>query len=241
MQYEISQEVAKVAKDLIGRFHSQLGPKEIVFVFQIRKDKSTGESQAQMRKGKPVLADVKVIGGLNAFLCSGEARTDENGPTPFACVVVSKHAWNLLKPKQREAMIDEQLCRLDYDAETGRPTILDYDANVFVQNMRRFGAWSEDLQTLMNAASEFPLFEEIEKQEIKVKKAAAGNGKAVDPPVEASAPAPDLPSLKSDVAKKRGRQQSGTSTVSGADLFSGHSPRRGEHDDQHQPRGTTSE
>ena len=207
MQYERSEEVRNVAAKLIGSFHSELAPKEIVYVFQERKDKGTGESQAQMRKGKPVLADVKVIGGLNAFLCSGEARTDENGPTPFACVVVSKHAWNLLKPKQREAMLDEQLCRLDYDEASGRPSILDYDANVFVQNMRRFGAWSEDLQTLMNAASEFPLFKDLEETETKpkVQKAAAGgNGKAVDSPVETSAPATDLPSLKSDVAKKRG-------------------------------------
>ena len=210
MQYELSNEVEKVANSLIKQFHSDLASEKIVFVTQERKDKSTGKSQAQMRKGKPVFADVKVVGGLNAFLVSGEARTDENGPVPFVCMVVSRHAWNYLKPKQREGMIDEQLCRLDYDTESGRPTVLDYDAKAYVANLKRFGAWNDDLESLLKHADEFPLFADLDESVtgVKVQKAAAGaaagNGKAE------TAPKSELGSLKDQVAKKRGRAAGAT-------------------------------
>ncbi len=209
MLYELSNEVEKVAISLIKQFHSDLGPKKIVYVTAERKDKGTGESQAQMRKGKPVFADAKIIGGLNAFLVSGEARTDENGPVPFVCIVVSKHAWNYLKPKQREGMLDEQLCRLDYDTESGRPTILDYDAKAFTLNVKRFGAWNDDLAGFLKHADEFPLFAELDESvteapKAKVQKAAAGAGngngaeKEPDPPK-----ATGVRDMRRDVANRR--------------------------------------
>lgn len=205
MQYELSTEVEKVANSLIKQFHDELKSKTIVYVTQEKKDDKTGQSVAQMRKGRPVLADVKVIGGLNAFLVSGETATGLNGPTPFAVVVVSKHAWNLLKAKQREAMLDEQLCRLDYDTETGKPTVSDYDVHAITLNAKRFGAWNEDLDRFLTAAQDFPLFKDLDEgvtdPKPKVKKAAAGatfegNGAREDPPVS---------KVESIKAKKRGR------------------------------------
>lgn len=162
--YERSNEIEKMARGIIKQHHPDLASKNIVYVFQEKKEKETGESKAQMRKGKPVFADIKVIGGLNAFLVSGEARTDENGPTPFAVMIVSKHAWNSLKPEYREAMIDEQLCRVDYDIETGRPSIIAYDVNAFSLNVRRYGAWHNDLATFLKVAKQYPLFEDLENQ-----------------------------------------------------------------------------
>lgn len=204
MQYEISSEAGKVAKDLIKQFHPDLTSKTIRYVMQTRKDAETGEAQQQMRKGKPVFADVKLVGGLNAFLISGEARTDANGPTPIAVVVLSNFAWNKFSAKQREACLDEQLCRLDYNLETGRPTILDFDAAVMTLNVKRFGAWHEDLDKFLTAAKDFPLFKDLDEsvtEAPKVKKAAAGagNGKTEEPPKS------DLGSIKDQVAKKRGR------------------------------------
>lgn len=212
MEYELSQEAGKVAKDLIKQFHDELKSKDIRFVMQIRKDAETGEAQQQLRKGKPVFADVKVVGGLNAFLISGEARTDSNGPTPIAVVVLSNYAWNKFSLKQREACLDEQLCRLDYNLETGRPTILDYDASVMTLNVKRFGAWHEDLDRFLTAAKDFPLFAELDEpvtQPIKVKKSAAGGNGATAEGNGAetqAASVSDIPSIKDQVAKKRGRQ-----------------------------------
>jgi len=219
MQYEISNEIEKMARGIIKQHHPDLTSKNIVYVFQARKDKGTGEAQAQMRKGKPILADVKIVGGLNAFLVSGEARTDENGPTPFVVMIVSKHAWNLLKPEQRQAMIDEQLCRVDYDIETGRPALLAYDVNAFSLNVKRYGAWHNDLATFLKVAKQHPLFEDLEnqpdpqpvveqtasaeaKQQVKVLKAGSGNGaEKVEPAKEAPKPN-ELRIIKQKVAER---------------------------------------
>jgi len=210
MQYELSSEVEKVANSLIKQFHPELASKDIKYVTQERKDKGTGEAQAQMRKGKPVFADVKIVGGLNAFLVSGEDRTDENGPVAFPVLVVSRHAWNMFSPKAREAMLDEQLCRIDYNTETGRPSVLDHDAKVFTLNVKRFGAWHEDLERFLTAAQEFPLFKDLDEAvtqpKAKVVKASAGNGKIVDPDADKpEPPKPDLPSISDHAKQKSGR------------------------------------
>lgn len=208
MQYELSSEVEKVANSLIKQFHSELGAKKIDYAFEIRKDKTTGESQHHMRGGKPVMADIDITTGRKAFLASGEARTDENGPDPRVAIFVSKHAWNQLTPKQREAMLDEQLCLLHYDEESGRPKKLAPDAEVSLLNLKRFGLWRPDLEAMARVAQEFPLFAELdesvtEPQKAKVVKAgaAAGNGKDAD----AEPPKSDLPSIQRQVAEKRGR------------------------------------
>jgi hypothetical protein len=220
MQYEISQDAAKVAKDLIRQHHPDLKPKDIRYVMQIRKDAETGEAQQQMRKGKPVFADVKVVGGLNAFLISGEARTDDNGPTPIAVVLISNYAWNKFNQKQREACLDEQLCRLDYDLETGRPTVLAFDANVMTLNVKRYGAWHEDLARMFEASKEMPLFELIKeepvtasaeaKQQAKVLKAGNGNGKVEEKSLKDAEPTGGnvLKDIKDEVARRRGRPAS---------------------------------
>lgn len=222
MEYEISQDAEKVARRLIQKDHPDLKSKDIRYVMQIRKDAETGEAQQQMRKGKPVFADVKVVGGLNAFLISGEARTDSNGPTPIAVVVLSNYAWTKFNPTQREACLDEQLCRLDYDLETGRPTVLAFDASVMTLNVKRYGAWHEDLARMFEASKEMPLLELIKEEEAPVtasqeakqqakilkagngKEADSGNGKAAA--AKAEAPAPDLKPLKDEVAARRGRR-----------------------------------
>lgn len=221
MEYELSNEVEKIANKLIKQFHDELKPKKIVYVTQTRKDKETGEAQAQMRKGRPVLADIKIVGGLNAFLVSGEARTDENGPVPFAVMVVSKHAWNKLKPKQREAMIDEQLSRLVYDDETGRPSLEGYDLEAMTLNVKRFGAWNHDLDRFLKLADEFPLFADLDdlpptaseeaKQQAKILKggnAEGSNGADGDYQKDLVEKAGEtegkLPDFKQEVEQKRG-------------------------------------
>ena len=106
----------------------------------------------------------------------------------------------------REALIDSQLCRLIYDDETGRPSIMEYDAKLFNANLAHYGAWNDEIERVLNAAKDLPLFAEPEKSEVKIKKAAAGNGQIVDQNPTASVPKSNLEPLKETVAKKRGRQ-----------------------------------
>lgn len=214
MQYSKAPEVEKVANAVIREHHKdEFTSKEILYVFQEKKDEKTGMAVAQMRKGKPILGDIKIVSGLNAFLASGLEETDFHGPMPLVVLVVSKHAWNLLKPEQRKAWVDQQLCRLDYDIESGKPTIGDYDVKEMTLIAKRYGAWSDDLSAFFKAAKQYPLFEEPEAQPaepIKAKVVKAENGKSAEAKASgngaAEKPKPSLQSLKQHVAEKRGRK-----------------------------------
>jgi hypothetical protein len=222
MQYSKADDVEKVANAVIREHHKdEFSSKEILYIFQEKKDEKTGMAVAQMRKGKPILGDIKIVSGLNAFLASGDEETDFNGPMPLVVLVVSKHAWNLLKPEQRKAWVDQQFCRLDYDLESGKPSIGDYDVKEMTLIAKRYGAWSDDLSAFFKAAKQYPLFEVEEapaetKDEKKAKVLKGGNGKAEALKTEGNgkdnakdetqkAPVANLGSIKDQVAKKRGR------------------------------------
>lgn len=221
MQYEISNDVEKVAKEVIKEHHKdELSHRRIVYITQEKKDEKTGMAVAQMRKGKPIFGDIKIITGLNAFLASGEEQTDFDGPTPIVALVVSKHAWNLLKPEQRKAWVDQQLCRLDYDLETGKPSIGDFDVKEMTVIAKRYGAWNDDLSAFFKAAKQYPLFEVEDAEDKPTTEPKAkvvkqpGNGKVEAEAAKANGkgsgngnpPASNIGSLKEHVARKRGRQ-----------------------------------
>lgn len=219
MQYEISAEVEKVAKLVIKEHLSDLKSKNIVYITQDKKDDKSGQSVAQMRKGKPIMADIKLVGGLNAFLASGETRTDYDGPQAFLVVVVSRFAWEKLAAEQRKALIHQQLIRLDYNVDTGKPSLIDFDVKEFSIIAKTYGAWNDDLGRFLQTAKTHPLFEDIDNQSFElvveeekadevelVKVIKADNGKAAEVETPPEAPKPsDLPSIKEHVAKKRAR------------------------------------
>lgn len=222
MRYEKSAEVEKVAKSVIKEHLTDLKSKTIVYITQDKKDDKTGNSVAQMRKGKPIIGDIKLVGGLNAFLASGETRTDYDGPTPFAVLVVSRLAWEKLSGEQRKAWVHQQLNRLDYNLDTGKPSLIEYDVKEFSVIAKLYGAWNDDLGLFLQTAKTHPLFENIDNQsfepvvepeavEVKekqpIKVVQGGNGKTEEPvaPVETPKPS-ELPSIKEHVAKKRKRE-----------------------------------
>lgn len=214
MQYELAKEVDKIAKRLIREDFNDLDSKKIVCVFETKKDKND-QAVAQMRKGRAKGADVKIIGGLNAFLISGEEATDVNGPDALVVVTVSKHAWTGWTPEQRVAAIDAQLCKLDFDTETGRPTLIDFDVQAHTRNVKKYGAWNRDLNYFFEAAKQAPLFEGLleivevaeqtasadAKQQAKVLK---GNGNGAEKVEPEKSKATGLRELKNTVAQKRG-------------------------------------
>lgn len=223
MQYEKSAEVEKVAKAVIKEHLTDLKSKTIVYITQDKKDDKTGNAVAQMRKGKPIIGDIKLVGGLNAFLASGETRTDHDGPTPLAVLVVSRFAWEKLSPEQRKAWTHQQLNRLDYNLDTGKPSLIEYDVKEFSVIAKLYGAWNDDLGLFLQTAKTHPLFEDIDNQSFEpvvaepeaveetqpIKVVAGGNGKAVEKapaPVEEEVKPADLPSIKEHVAKKRKRE-----------------------------------
>ncbi len=220
MQYEISADVEKVAKGVIKEHLTDLKSKKIVYICQDKKDDKTGNSVAQMRKGKPIIGDIKLVGGLNAFLASGETRTDYDGPSPFAVLVVSRLAWEKLSVEQRRAWTHQQLNRLDYNIDTGKPSLIDFDVKEFSIIAKLYGAWNDDLGLFLKTAKEHPLFDDIDNQTFEpaaaevetpeaepIKVVKAGNGKVEEAPApgEPETAVKPLDSIKDHVAKKRGR------------------------------------
>jgi hypothetical protein len=205
MQYELSSEVAKVAEGVIKRHHPDLYSKRIHYLMLDKKD-DKGSSVSKKSKGHQVFAEIKVLSSDAAFLISGEARTDDDGPTPVVVLKVYRMPWMNLKAEIREALIDSQLCRLIYDDETGRPSIMEYDAKLFNANLAHYGAWNDEIERVLRATKDLPLFEENSKpkeQEVKIIKANS-NGKVVEE-VAPEAPKSDLPSITEHAKQKRGR------------------------------------
>lgn len=200
--YELSNEVEKVATNVIRRHHPDLLSKKVYYVIVDKKD-SDGLSVPKTSKGHQIPAEIKVINGDAAFLISGETSTDDNGPLSVVLVKVYSRPWRFIKEETREALLDSQLCRLIYDDETGKPSILEFDAKVNNSNIKRYGAWNREIEGLLNATKELPLIAEIEKAESGAKVVKANdNGKIVEPPP----PASNLEPLSKTVnAKKRGR------------------------------------
>lgn len=174
MQYELSSEVAKVAEGVIRQHHPDLQSKKVYYLILDQKDEKTGLSKAKKSKGHTIPAEIKILSGDAAFLVSGETGTDENGPVPVVVVKVYRNPWMFIKEDTRKAVIDSVLCRLDYDDLTGKPTLLEYDAKLMAANVAHFGAYNDDIERVLRAAKDLPLFEENGKA--KVQKAEAANG-----------------------------------------------------------------
>jgi len=204
MQYELSSEVAKVAEQVIKRHHPDLYTKRIHYLMLDKKD-DKGSSVSKKSKGHQVFAEIKVLSSDAAFLISGEARTDDDGPTPVVVLKVYRMPWMNLKAETREALIDSQLCRLSYNDETGRPSIEEYDAKLHSANLAHYGAWNDEIERVLRAPKDLPLFEENGRlktgQEVKVVK--AGNGREAESVAEP--PKTDLPSITEHANQKRSR------------------------------------
>jgi len=223
MQFERSTEVEKVANGVIKEHLPELKSKTIVYVTQDKKDDKTGNSVPQMRKGKTITGDIKIVGGLNGFLISGDERTDDDGPSSVVVVVVSRHSWEHLESNQRKAWLHQQLVRLEYNDETGKPSIGDYDVKEMTMTSKLYGAWNDDLKLFFKTAKQHPLFDDLNAEvppvaadakpgngAVKIEKAAAkGNGATDDngkDKVEEAPKSAGFKSLKDEVAQRRGRR-----------------------------------
>lgn len=211
MEYQVSDEVRKVAEPLIKNFHSHLNGLTIVYLFQNKRDKRTGAAIAPRSKGKALLGQAKLVTGLSAFLVSGATRTDGDEIEPFFVLLITKFTWDKMKAAQRQALVDHELCHMGIDDDSGRPVILPHDVTEFNAIVRRHGLWSDDVQLFFKSAKQMPL--PLEAKNIAVRKAAAagsnGNG-AGDKAKESSTDSNDngdkpggIAELKKAVARKR--------------------------------------
>lgn len=136
----VAREVEQVAQRLVPKYHDMLGNANVRIAYFFRSD-------IRKKGGKLVFGTTKKIMGLNAAL----ADSDE----PFFCIVIAHPAWEVLPQKHREALVDHELCHCGVEVdEKGEVKLVlrNHDIQEFSDIVRRYGAWSPDVQDFLKAA-----------------------------------------------------------------------------------------
>lgn len=139
--YEFAQPVATAAKRLIRDFHDRLDGQRVDYLFLVEEPK---------KGAREWWADLKIVTGLNAYLADSE---EDGMPEPFFVLIVKKHIWNRLDEHQQEALIDEHLCRAEYD-EHGKPRKREWGINGYRENVERYGPWHDGLKEFLEVGAQ---------------------------------------------------------------------------------------
>lgn len=140
-QFEVAPEIQIIAKRLINDYHTHLKERRVEYLFDVSKPK-------KLKPGEEETAgDVKIVSGLAAWLAG---TTEDPYPDPFFVVIVKRHVWLKVEDeREREAMVDWFLCRTTVDKKSGAPKKRNPDAQVYRDNVQRYGPWHDSLrQTL---------------------------------------------------------------------------------------------
>lgn len=155
-------EVKEVAEPLIERHHSHLEGADIRYAFRSEPSKS---------KGKVALATVQRVAGLNAFLADGEEWADctnlltgepllnqDTGEIlrkpvpnePFFLVLVWHHVWKNMDFRQRQALIDHELCHIKENHKEDL-ALVGHDLEEFTAVVKRHGDWEPEIGRIVRA------------------------------------------------------------------------------------------
>ncbi|MBN1535171.1 MAG: hypothetical protein JW908_00460 [Anaerolineales bacterium] len=135
---EVSTDVIDRAEKIMRRHHSELlGEVSIGFVFR---------SQAVFSMGKLVLAKIaKVPPKLMPFM-----KYD-------LIVWIAEDQYSKLSSEQRDALIDHELCHIEYDSVDEKLSLVGHDIEEFHEIIARYGAWNSSLQYLTTHAEQLQL------------------------------------------------------------------------------------
>lgn len=150
MRWRWSPEVAQIGEQLIRDVddHAPLQGVHIYWLFMDDVPKSSG---------RLVLGRARRVSGWAAFLAQGpvEAATYET-PVPFYAIEIAEPIWLQLKPHQKRALVDHELCHLRVDLTSDPPAlkVQGHDFEEFTAVIRRNGLWSTASSTAAMALAE---------------------------------------------------------------------------------------
>lgn len=116
-----SADVIKIAKDLIGKYHTHLIYARIGFLFRSEAPVSGGK--VTLGKAKLVTAEMKVYADYD-FL-----------------IWLAKDRYDLMTEEQRTALIDHELCHCLYDDVEEKASLRGHDLEEFNCILQRYGFW----------------------------------------------------------------------------------------------------
>ncbi len=148
--YSPAPAVASVVAELVRKHHSALQCNtRIVCLFR---------EPTPMARGRLLLASVRIVTGLPAYLMDhrdlarernpeGELNPDGVAPQPFVLILVARKEWPLLPPEQWLPVLDHQLCHIHVDPDTGELEMLPHDIEEFTQVVARHGLYTHELES----------------------------------------------------------------------------------------------
>ena len=142
-KFSFAEDVHDVAARVIDKWHSDLAEAKIVYLF---KDVDTWNS-----KGKTVFARTCKAPEQWQFLAGCDLL-----------VIVNKKVWERLDYKQRDALIDHELCHVLKDIdEKGNPkwSMVTHDVEEFAAVIQRHGMWMDELKKFMRVAQQMTIEE----------------------------------------------------------------------------------
>lgn len=144
--WKAAPEVKELADRLIKvvNEHQHLNFCNVVYLFNRVVDKV---------RGAEALATASKVTGRNAYFLIAGVDSSEF-IEPEACFVISvwEEGWEQLTDKQREALIDHELCHckvIEDDDGTGRLFIKPHDIEEFHSIAKRHGDWRPDITSFV--------------------------------------------------------------------------------------------
>lgn len=134
-------DAAKIAKDIIPKWHDHLKAAEIDFLFTPKEIRS---------KGRIVMAKTQKCSGL----------LEHYSKANFV-ITISFMQWIDLSEKQKIALIDHELCHCGLDVkENGEASwvIIGHDVEEFNVVIERHGLWSKDVGEMAETIKQLKLF-----------------------------------------------------------------------------------
>lgn len=142
--YERAPEVQAIAEKLLDEVpdHKPLVDARIEYVWRDKATKS---------KGRICLAKARRLSGLNAFLYNAAmGLADSVANEPLFVIEVAADTWARLRPEQRIALVDHELCHCTAEFDDDGELVLGmrgHDLEEFAAVVHRHGLWKSDVAT----------------------------------------------------------------------------------------------
>ena len=132
-------EVKRIADELIPKHHLHLNRHDVVIKYVFR-------DPAAKSKGSLVYGKARKVTGLSAFLVGLEHadRVETGELVEFFVIEVAHEPWQSLTDRQKQALVDHELCHLDVELTDKGETKLvtrGHDLEEFNEVVKRHGLW----------------------------------------------------------------------------------------------------
>lgn len=138
--------VEEVVRELVKAHHHHLEHATIVVLGKPMASKSGGKTNVAKAK--------RAMPALNALV------KDEIGEIHYL-IEIGLDAWDTLDQQKRRIILDHELMHFGgLDEETGKWGLVVHDVECFTEEIRRYGAWNEDLRGFLAAIKQLSLFKD---------------------------------------------------------------------------------